>query len=390
MVELDDGGAGAVYVFKRNSQGDWVEDDKLTASIRTPGGRFGRSIAVDGKTVIFGAALDDDKGTHAGAAYVFKRNSQGQWNETDKLTADDGVAFDRFGHGVALDGKTAIIGAYLHDDNGTDAGAAYVFKINNQGIGQQADKLLASGGKPDDQFGQRNPGFDKGRTIIGTHLHDDKGSNSGAAHVFKINSQGQGQEVQELIASDAKAGAFFGLDSAVMGDIAFVGAPGDRDKGAVYVFDTETVNTSTCNGFPVTFGCQVDGSGPTLCQGDANSNVIIGTSQPDVIVGGKKNDVIRGRGGDDVICGNQGSDRLFGNAGNDVLLGGKGDDTLQGNAGDDTLTGGQGKDDLFGGSGDDTLRGNAPSSNGADFCVGGPHVQQDVCTTCEIVNTCNP
>ena len=34
-----------------------------------------------------------------------------------------------FGHGVALDGDTALISAYLDDDNGTDSGSAYVFAL---------------------------------------------------------------------------------------------------------------------------------------------------------------------------------------------------------------------------------------------------------------------
>ena len=44
-----------------------------------------------------------------------------------KLLADDGAEHDHFGYSVAISGATAIVGAYLDDDNGADSGSAYLF-----------------------------------------------------------------------------------------------------------------------------------------------------------------------------------------------------------------------------------------------------------------------
>lgn len=44
-----------------------------------------------------------------------------------KLLADDGQPGDFFGWSVAVDGDTAVVGAYLEDEKGDAAGAAYVF-----------------------------------------------------------------------------------------------------------------------------------------------------------------------------------------------------------------------------------------------------------------------
>lgn len=50
------------------------------------------------------------------------------WVQQAKLVADDGDNNDVFGHSVALDGDTALIGAPLDEDpNGWRAGSAYVF-----------------------------------------------------------------------------------------------------------------------------------------------------------------------------------------------------------------------------------------------------------------------
>src|SRR4051794_30671794 len=44
-----------------------------------------------------------------------------------KLLASDGTDFDTLGSSVALSGDTAVVGAPRNDERGTDAGAAYVF-----------------------------------------------------------------------------------------------------------------------------------------------------------------------------------------------------------------------------------------------------------------------
>ncbi len=44
-----------------------------------------------------------------------------------KLLPDDGARFDFFGNSVAISGTTAIVGAYMDDDNGDRSGSAYLF-----------------------------------------------------------------------------------------------------------------------------------------------------------------------------------------------------------------------------------------------------------------------
>ena len=60
---------------------------------------------------------DDDHGIESGSAYFFTR-SNGVWSEQQKLTASDGAPVDAFGYSVAIDGDTAMIGAFRDDDNG--------------------------------------------------------------------------------------------------------------------------------------------------------------------------------------------------------------------------------------------------------------------------------
>src|SRR5262245_15934192 len=92
-----------------------VNERKLTASDGAAFDFFGVSVAVSGSTVVVGASRDAIGGnSFQGSAYVFNLRG-GSWVETQKLTASDGAADDRFGYSVAVSGSTVVVGAYSAD-----------------------------------------------------------------------------------------------------------------------------------------------------------------------------------------------------------------------------------------------------------------------------------
>jgi hypothetical protein len=143
--------SGAVYVFVRSEDSGgiitWTQQDKLTVT-NGANDQFGRSVAVDGNTAVIGAP---GYGSNSGAVYVFVRSEDSggniTWTQQDKLTAgdDDGAAGDYFGYSVAVDGGTAVIGAYGDDDKGSLSGSAYVFNLAPSDIDNDND------GVPNDQ-----------------------------------------------------------------------------------------------------------------------------------------------------------------------------------------------------------------------------------------------
>lgn len=136
---------------------------------------FGTFVAIDGDTVIVGAA-DHNGGT--GAAYVFTRSGS-TWSQQQKLEPLDGEAGDRFGTSVAISGETAIVGAPGDDDIDVQAGAAYAF-VRSGGVWSLEEKLLVPGAIADDTIGS-DVAID-GDTAIVSALHDDEaGPGSGAA-----------------------------------------------------------------------------------------------------------------------------------------------------------------------------------------------------------------
>jgi len=227
--------AGAAYVFVR-SGGSWSQQARLVAGDAAADDWFGHSVALDGDTVLVGAPYEDEGSKDAGAAYVFVRNG-GSWNQQAKLMALDAKPYDWFGYSVALDGDTVLVGAPYEATGGSAAGAAYVF-VRGGGIWGQQDKLTAADAAAGDQFGG-SVALDGDTAVVGAPYEDEGGSVAGAAYVFVRGNGVWGQQAK-LTAGDAEAGDGFGWSVALDGDTALVGAPyeddGGSNAGAAYVF----------------------------------------------------------------------------------------------------------------------------------------------------------
>ena len=129
---------------------EWVV---LTDSKCPDAGAFGISIAIDGGTAVIGDVFDDDNGVNAGAAYVFQFDGS-NWVQQQKLLAADGAASDIFGGTVAISGDIIVIGARGDDDNGNYSGSAYVFRFDPDTSNWiQEQKLLPDDGHFSDYFG---------------------------------------------------------------------------------------------------------------------------------------------------------------------------------------------------------------------------------------------
>ena len=230
----DDNGemSGSAYVFRHDGTG-WVQEAKLLPSDGAADDWFGYSVSILGDAVVIGAVRDDDNGSKAGSAYVFRYDGTG-WVQDARLLASDGAAQDYFGAFVAIFGDAAVIGAPGDDDNGDLSGSAYVFRYDGTGWVEEA-KLLAPFGAAEDVFG--DPVAISGNTaIIGAH-----GDHSfcGSAHMFRFDGACWVYEAK-LRAFDGAAQDYFGASVAISGDTAVIGAFGDDDNGdysgSAYVF----------------------------------------------------------------------------------------------------------------------------------------------------------
>ena len=118
--------AGAAYIFKRSGT-TWSQQVKIIATDKAANDRFGYSVALSGDYAIVGAYYEDEGGSNAVAAYIFKRSGT-TWSEQAKIQASDKQAGDHFGYSVSIAGDYAIVGAHQEDEGGSYAGAAYIFR----------------------------------------------------------------------------------------------------------------------------------------------------------------------------------------------------------------------------------------------------------------------
>ncbi|RME91385.1 MAG: hypothetical protein D6767_05295 [Candidatus Hydrogenedentota bacterium] len=270
---------GAVYVFKRDASGNWIQDAYLKASNSGTNDQFGYSVAVSGSTIVVGAPYEDSNQTaitntdggsggtdpstteDRGAVYVFQLDASGNWIQDAYLKASNIDTSDAFGNSVAISGSTIVVGAPNEDSNQTfitnadgsasadntvgDSGALYVFKRDTNGNWIQDAYLKASNADTNDFFCQSVAisgstivtgacAEDSSQTFItntdGSASTDNTVTDSGAAYVFKRDASGNWIQDAYLKASNAETNDFFGKSVAISGSTIVVGAYWEDDN----------------------------------------------------------------------------------------------------------------------------------------------------------------
>jgi hypothetical protein len=189
IVVASDGSAsggttrGAVYVYTGTN---WVTETKLTASDGVNGDVFGTDVAIsaDGTVIAVGATGVDDSANACGALYVL---SGANWATETKLIPADAAANDQFGLMVAASSTgSVVIGTTIYKDS--SKGAAYVFSGANWAT---ETKLTASDAGASDNFGMGCAlSSDGSVAVIGAPYDDDEGTNAGAVYVYSGTTWG--------------------------------------------------------------------------------------------------------------------------------------------------------------------------------------------------------
>ncbi|MGA9423371.1 MAG: ECF-type sigma factor [Rhodanobacteraceae bacterium] len=235
---------GKAYIFTETSD-VWTQGPTLTADDGAAFDSFGYSVALDGTTAVVGA---QGVNSYFGAAYVFD-GSGGTWIQTGELVPDDGTTLEFFGISVAVSGANALVGAYYQNVDGhAHQGSAYVF-TNAGGSWAQARKLTASESAAGDRFGLA-VALDGSTALVGAYF---AGNQQGAAYEFTEDA-GNWTETRMLVASDGATGDHFGNAVALAGDTAIIGAfdagiDGHASQGAAYVYTPPGDDTIFANGF---------------------------------------------------------------------------------------------------------------------------------------------
>ncbi len=243
------------------------------------------SLSADGNTLAVAAdqARDIKNGNSnkVGIVYVFTKNEEDLWQQSDALLANRTGDNDAFGKSIALsaDGKTLVVGALNEDSNSTgvngddtnndapNSGAVYVFTHSGSDWNQVA-YIKANNANEGDRFGT-DVAVNQDGTLLVVGAPNERSnsrvingeqnnnaSNAGAVYVFQLIEETWQQQAY-IKAKDAAADDLFGftiaLDNtgqtlavgAIREDSSAVGVNGDafntaaNKSGAVYVYVRE-------------------------------------------------------------------------------------------------------------------------------------------------------
>lgn len=237
---------GAAYLFTRDNStpSGWREVKKLTASDGAAGDEFGRSVAVDGDTVIVGAPSKQLVSRNQGQVYVFQRNQGGadNWGEVTRFA--DAVGTARF-FGL----KVEIVGNTFVAVPTTVLKSAYIYRRSTAGATDWTllKQVTLDVGTQNFRSGEAVALSADEQTLIASvpRAHTDANQlNEGVVRIFQQDAGGPNNwgQTGQIQASDAAEDAYFGSDVALSGDVLVVGSSFyDTSQvlnatGKVYVF----------------------------------------------------------------------------------------------------------------------------------------------------------
>ena len=226
--------AGSAYIFTRSGT-TWTQQQKIQSTDIQANDNFGSSVAIEGDTVVVGAQYAPASNAN-GAVYIFTRSGT-TWTQQQKIVSSDTKAADRFGNSVSIFGTTVVVGAITESTGGAGTGAAYIFTRSGTTWTEQ-QKVQASDAQAADQFGS-SVSISGNTVVVGANYEDTGGAEAGSAYIFTRSGTTWTQQAK-IQASDPQAGDQFGESVAIDGDTVVVGAQyegtGAAAAGAAYIF----------------------------------------------------------------------------------------------------------------------------------------------------------
>lgn len=235
--------AGAVYIFEKSANGNWIQQARITAPDADTNDHFGHSVDIKGDYLVVGAPRKSLGATwFVGQAYIYKFDGS-NWKLEATLVKPNAEKMDEFGADVAIDdvsggGPVAVIGS-VRGDAGNNVnlsrGVAYVYRRNaNTNSWFSQASLSPADGANLDYFGY-SVDIDGDYLVVGSPEHDHAGlyDRGGAAYVYVYG--GGVWTLQKKLMVEA-ANYKLGYSVSIYGDLVAIGAPAYNNyTGRVFV-----------------------------------------------------------------------------------------------------------------------------------------------------------
>ena len=193
---------------------------------------FGTSVGIHDQFAVVGASRET---VAAGAAYVYKLNDENQWEFSQKLVAEDAVEMAEFGGSMRLENNYLAIGSGRADINGTQrAGAIYMYDL----VGTNwvfVQKLVASDYSDTGLLAVNPTSMDSENNTV---VAGAPGTSNweGGVYIFE-REESEWVETQIIHSPEIVEFSNFGIGVSISGNFLIAGASGENNgAGAAYLY----------------------------------------------------------------------------------------------------------------------------------------------------------
>lgn len=236
--------AGYVYIIERQSSGDWLYNGvQLQPAVPSGGTSFGSSLSIHSNYLAVGANAEGTFGE--GLVYIFEKAGTWPLTETQKLTPTGGVLSDGFGTSVSLSGNYLIVGA--PQSTGSN-GKAYIFRRQSSGNWNEETIITAPDGVPLDKFGT-SVSLTTNNGIVTVAIGAPERTeftvaDSGAVYIYELINNTWTFKIK-LTENNPVTTPFFGKTVAIESDCLLVGSPeASLSDGVIYGYKTSTIKNN--------------------------------------------------------------------------------------------------------------------------------------------------
>lgn len=244
--------SGAVYVFER--QGAlWTQTGKRVGNDTGLFHQLGRHVAVSGNRIAAASLFATTTAPQGGAVYVFEKAGT-SWPQRAKVFPPDAVQDHRFGSSLALEGPRLFVGASRDSEAGHLAGAVYAYELEGT-VWQLKQKILPMALEAPTSFAEWGLAVSGKTLVVGDTVADGNNLRSGAMTIYRESSAGW-HGILRFFDPAGEVHAHLGRSVAVWGDHIAGGAPdsgnGNLDPscqiGNVWLLELPTFARPYCFG----------------------------------------------------------------------------------------------------------------------------------------------
>jgi hypothetical protein len=229
-------GDGAAYIFHRTTDADWQQVAEFPAPADSD--NFSYYTDMDGAQAVVSGSQRINLGPgprgDRGFVNIFEQSGATTWQHTQRI--DVGSQLSRV-HDVAIDDGTLVLGAsYRTQQFGPSTYAVEIYEDN--GVGFTLVDVLPAPAQPQDAWFGFSVDIDQDRLLVGS----PREATHGGAYIYERDANGDWNQAARLVASNFSERYHFGSQVALLGDIALVNSwvgPGTIYDGVVYVFQRD-------------------------------------------------------------------------------------------------------------------------------------------------------